>query len=81
MARPRHLATFVWRNPRGEVISDTSKYVMTVEDFDIRLLIKNVTINDMGAYPFEVKAGNEPSRSLKLYIQSRRRPLQGPFPN
>ena len=78
MARPRHLANFVWRNPRGEVISDTSKYVMTVEDFNIRLLIKNVTINDMGAYPFEVSvvtAGENRTRTERLVLVVNQRPV------
>ena len=53
-ARPRHLATFVWRDPRGNEIDTSSpKYEMTLEDFDVKLVIRDVTINDIGAYPFE----------------------------
>ena len=54
-ARPRHLATFVWRDPRGNEIDTSSpKYEMTLEDFDVKLVIRDVTISDIGAYPFEV---------------------------
>lgn len=54
-ARPRNLATFVWKDPRGNVIdTDSPKYEMTIDDFDVKLVIRDVTIGDIGAYPFEV---------------------------
>ena len=56
-ARPRHLAQFVWRDPRGQKIdySNSDKYQLSVEDADIKLTINDVSINDMGSYPFEVQ--------------------------
>ena len=60
-ARPRNLATFVWRDPRGNVIDTSSspKYEMTLDDFEVKLVIRDVTISDMGAYPFEVSVVSE----------------------
>ena len=56
-ARPRHLARFVWRDPRGQLIDTNTghKYQLSVEDADIKLTINDVSINDMGSYPFEVQ--------------------------
>ena len=53
-ARPLHLATFTWRDPHGVVIENSRKYEMIVEDYEVKLLIRDVDISDMGVYPFQV---------------------------
>ena len=55
-ARPLHLAQFIWKDPRNNIIDHqhNSKYQMTQSDSHIKLLIKDVTVNDMGTYPFQI---------------------------
>ena len=55
-ARPLSCATFTWRGPRGEIIVDNKleKYEKVVDGDQIKLVIKNVSVDDMGPYTFEV---------------------------
>ena len=59
-ARPRNFATFVWKDPRGNVIdTNNPKYEMTIVDFDVKLVIRDVSLSDIGVYPFEVSVTSE----------------------
>ena len=55
-ARPLSHATFTWRGPKGEIIDDHNleKYEKVVDGDQVKLVIKDVSIDDMGPYPFEV---------------------------
>ena len=55
-ARPMSHAKFIWKGPRGDFIDDRNleKYEKNIDGDKVKLVIKDVTIDDMGPYPFEV---------------------------
>ena len=56
MAHPAQFASYIWRGPQGEEIAWRSleRYKMTVEKENVKLVIYNPTLADMGPYPIEV---------------------------
>ena len=54
---------FIWRGPRGEIIDDHNleKYEKNIDGDKVNLVIKDVSIADMGPYPFEVSVKTENS--------------------
>ena len=60
-ARPLQTAEFTWRDPRGEIIDwqRLERYqVQRGPGYQVKLTIKDVTLEDMGPYPFEVRVNN-----------------------
>ena len=56
-------AKFIWRGPRGDIIEDHNleKYEKNIDGDKINLVMKDVSIEDMGPYPFEVSVETEDS--------------------
>ena len=55
-AHPSHYASYIWRGPQGQEIDSDGleRYEKTVNGEDVRLVIFNPTLADMGPYPVEV---------------------------
>ena len=49
-------ATFTWRGPKGDIIDDLNlvRYEKNIIGDKVNLVIKDVSIDDMGPYPFEI---------------------------
>ena len=71
-ARPMSHAKFIWEGPRGEIIDDHNleKYEKNIERDQVKLVIKDVTIDDMGPYPFKVSVakGNKSESSNETLV-------------
>ena len=55
-AHPADYASYIWRGPQGQEIDSAGleRYEKTVNGEDVRLVIFNPTLADMGPYPVEV---------------------------
>ena len=55
-AHPSHYASYIWKGPQGQEIDSKGleRYEKTVNGEDVRLVIFNPTLADMGPYPVEV---------------------------
>ena len=55
-ARPLDSARYTWRDPLGRVIDHRrlERYQVQTEGYQVKLTIKDVTLDDIGPYPFEV---------------------------
>ena len=59
-ARPLKNARYTLRDPRGSIIDHRSleKYQIQNEGYQVKLVIKHVTLDDVGPYPFEVSVSD-----------------------
>ena len=60
-AHPAHYASYIWRGPQGqEIDSDRNRrYEKIVDGENVKLVIHNPTLADMGPYPVEVITAND----------------------
>ena len=73
-ASPWEGAEFSWRGPRGQLLKSGGKYEQIITaDHQIKLVIRDVTIADMGPYPFQITIGNQ-SRTEQLGLRVEEEP-------
>ena len=60
-AHPAQYASYIWRGPQGqEIDSDRNRrYEKIVDGENVKLVIHNPTLADMGPYPVEVVTAND----------------------
>ena len=70
-AHPAHYASYIWRGPQGqEIDSDRNRrYEKIVDGENVKLVIHNPTLADMGPYPVEVVTANDKIASTLFQVR------------